>query len=219
MSPSLKSVKGFLLGGSYSYFVTQDNRYFVKLCKGRKEFVLKEYDNLKKYWNKLNVENLQLPEPISCSEQKEYLVTKYINANTLVKELDPKIYYAFGKVLKKFHQNGFSNCHIEFQDIIYENGRFIMADVPFLNEKSAIHDIVTLKINSNMYRLKKPWNVYKYYACWKAFLKGYQLKDSAEFKKNYQETINGRIKYLIKRGKKNKVKGYIFKVFYKLDFF
>ncbi len=219
MSPSLKIVKNFVFGGSYSYFITQDNRYFVKLCKGRKEFVLKEYNNLKKYWNKLNVENLQLPEPIKFSEQKEYLVTKYVDAKTLVKELDPQIYYNFGKLLKNFHQNGFSNCHIEFQDIIYEKGRFVMADVPFLNEKSAIHDIVTLKINSKMYRLKKPWNVYKYYACWNGFLKGYQLQDLAAFKKDYQETINGRIKYLIKRGKKNKAKGYLFKVFCKLGFF
>lgn len=218
----LKQIKGALLGGHFSYRIIEKNnqKYFVKICKGDLEWIEKEYNNLVKYWNKLNIKNLQLAEPVKYSVEKEYLITKFIQGKRLADLLDPRIHYRFGQLLKEFHEKGFTHSHIELTDIIYSHdGQFTLVDVPFFNEKTPIHDVATIGIIFKIFRLKEPWKWYKYYKCFKAFLSGYQLdqlEDFTDYKKEYKKSFNKRMDYFIRKGKKDKIKAYIMKFFYKL---
>ncbi|MFX1395225.1 MAG: hypothetical protein ACFFAH_16900 [Promethearchaeota archaeon] len=213
----LKQIKGALLGGHFSYYISKDKKYFVKICKGELEWITKEFNNLKKYWNKLGIKNLQLAEPIKYSEEKEYIITKFVNGKRLVELLDPRIHYRFGKLLKEFHNKGFTHSHIELTDIIYHNnGKFTLVDVPFFNEKTSIHDLATIGICFKTFRLKQPWNWYKYSKCYKEFFNGYQLVDFSELKREYDKSFNNRMNYMLKIGMKNKIKAYIMKFFYKM---
>ncbi|MFX0186728.1 MAG: hypothetical protein ACFE8A_03230 [Candidatus Hodarchaeota archaeon] len=212
----LKQIKGTLLGGHFSYYISKDRKYFVKICKGDLEWVIKEYKNLKKYWNILGIKNLQLVEPVNYSEEKEYIITKFVKGKRLVELLDPRIHHRFGQLLKEFHNKGFTHSHIELTDIIYRNGNFTLVDVPFFNEKSSIHDLATIEICFKTFRLKQPWKWYKYSKCYKEFLNGYQLKDFSELKKESDKSFNNRMNYMIKIGKRNKIKAYIMKFFHKI---
>ena len=77
-----------------------------------REWIKKEYFYLKNYWNKIDVENLQLIEPIYYSEKNEFLVTKFLDCKKLVDVLDPKVYYDFGKKINLLHKKGFSHSNI-----------------------------------------------------------------------------------------------------------
>ena len=52
-----------------------DKKYFIKVCKGKEEWITKEFNYLKKYWNKLEIDNFQLIEPIYCSKKKQFIVS------------------------------------------------------------------------------------------------------------------------------------------------
>ena len=209
----IKKIKGALLGGHFQYYITRE--YFIKICWD-KEWIEKEFLNLQKYWNKLNIDNLQLAEPVKYSLDKNYIVTKFVNGERLVELLDPRIHYRFGKLLKEFHQKGFTHSHIELTDIIYQNGQFTLVDVPFFNEKTPIHDLATIGICFRIFRLKQPWNWYKYNQCYKEFLRGYELEKLSEYQKEYDKSFNNRMAYFIRTGKKNKIKAYIMKLFFKI---
>ena len=212
----LKQIKGALLGGHFSYYITRDQEYFIKICYD-KEWVEKEYSNLKKYWNKLNINHLNLAEPIKYSLEKDYLITRFVKGKRLVELLDPNIHRLFGQLLRKFHNKGFTHSHIELTDIIYRDGQFTLVDVPFFNEKSSIHDLATIGICFKTYRLKEPWNWYKWGKCFKGFLSGYKLEDFTDYKKEYKKSFNNRMDYFIRKGgKKDKIKAYIMKFFYKI---
>ena len=212
----LKQIKGALLGGHFSYYITRDQEYFIKICWD-KEWIEKEFFNLKKYWNKLNITNLHLAEPIKYSLEKDYLITRFVKGKRLIELLDPNIHRRFGQLLRKFHNKGFSHSHIELTDVIYKDGRFTLVDVPFFNEKTPIHDIATIGICFKTYRLKQPWNWYKYNKCYKEFLRGYKLEKLSEYRNEYQKSFNNRMDYFIRTGKKNKIKAYIMKFFYKIS--
>ena len=212
----LKQIKAVILGGHFSYYITRDQEYFIKICKGDLEWIVKEYNNLKKYWNKLGIKNLQLVEPVKYSEENEYLITKYVKGKRLAELLDPRVHYRCGQLIREFHKKGFTHSHIELTDIIYHNGNFTIVDVPFFNEKTPIHDIATIGICFKIFRLKQPWNWYKYNKCYKEFLNGYNLKEILEYKKEYQKSFTNRMNYFIRTGKKNKIKAYCMKFFYKI---
>ncbi|MFX1444100.1 MAG: hypothetical protein ACFFHV_11845 [Promethearchaeota archaeon] len=195
-----KKVKGIFLGGNFSYRITKDKKYFIKTCKGGREWILKEYENLKNYWNKLNIEDLQLVEPIDYSEEKESLITRYVDGKSLKDILNPKLYYIFGKKLKKFHDKGFIHGHIDLTDILYTNGKFVLVDVPFFNERTTMHDLVTIKISLNMHILKKPWKFFKYRNCEKELLRGYNLENYSEYKRKYKELMKSRTNLLLRKG-------------------
>lgn len=211
----LKQIKGALLGGHFHYYITED--YFMKICWDR-EWLQKEFDNLQKYWNKLNIEGLQLAEPVKYSLDKNYIVTKFVKGKRLAELLDPRIHYRFGRLLKEFHNKGFTHSHIELTDIIYHNGEFTLVDVPFFNEKSSIHDLATIGICFKIFRIKQPWKWYKYNKCYKGFLSGYgyQLEDLSRLKREYEKSFKNRMDYFIRKGKKNKIKAYIMNFFYKI---
>lgn len=209
----LKHIKGALLGGHFKYYYFQE--YFIKICWD-KEWIEKEFLNLKKYWNKLNIENLQLAEPVKYSLDKNYIVTKFVKGKRLAELLDPRIHYRFGRLLKEFHKKGFTHSHIELTDIIYRNGKFTLVDVPFFNEKTSIHDLATIGICFKIFRIKQPWKWYKYNKCYKEFLRGYDLKKLSEYKNEYKRSFNNRMDYFIRIGKKNRIKAYIMNFFYKI---
>ncbi|MHA1273756.1 MAG: hypothetical protein ACTSVV_02745 [Promethearchaeota archaeon] len=212
------SNKKIIFGGSFAYYYDKKRKYFIKVCKGQREWIEKEYNNLKKYWNKLNVKNLNLIRPIKYSKKLEFLVTELIEGKRLVDILIPEIYYNFGKKLKEFHANGFSHSHLEFQDVLFDKNSkiYYIADVPFFNKFPPIHDLATIKVSFYMYRYKKPWNFYRYNICFNAFLQGYGVYNKKELEKEYRKSIEGRIRYLIKRGKLNKIRGILMNIMYKL---
>ena len=192
-----KQIKGALLGGHFHYYIIKE--YFIKICWDE-EWIEKEFLNLKKYWNKLNIENLQLAEPVKYSLDKNYIVTKFVKGKRLAELLDPRIHYRFGQLLKEFHKKGFTHSHIELTDVIYHNGEFTLVDVPFFNEKSSIHDLATIGICFKIFRLKQPWNWYKYGKCYKSFLIGYQLGDLSRLKREYEKSFKNRMDYFIRKG-------------------
>ncbi|MFX0069897.1 MAG: hypothetical protein ACFFAO_02295 [Candidatus Hermodarchaeota archaeon] len=216
MRPKLIPNKKVFLGGNNSYYITKDKRYFVKVNKGRREWIIKEFNNLKKYWNKLDVGKIQLIEPVYFSEKNEFLVTKYLNSKKLVEILDPYVYYEFGKNLKLFHEKGFRHSHLEVHDILYYDNKYYLADVPFFNERPIIHDLVSIKLSLNLYKLKRPWNLYKYKRCYEEFLKGYGTLSYKKLEKEYHVSIKKRIRLYLKHGSINKFKAYIIKLIYKI---
>ena len=215
MHSTLIPVNKIFLGGSYSYYITKDRNFFIKVCKGKGKWITKEFFYLKKYWNKLGIDNLQLIEPINYSEAKEFLITKFVDSKKLVDILNPKIYYIFGKKLKIFHEKGFSHSHLEVHDILYNNGKFILADVPFFNEREQIHDLVSIKLSLNIYKLKRPWYWYKYKICSKEFFNGYALYNSKELEKEYEISIKKRIRLYLRRDIIYKIKAYLLKLIHK----
>jgi len=216
MQFTLIPIKKFFLGGSNSYYISKDKKYFIKVNKGKREWIIKEYSYLKKFWNKIGIENLQLIEPVYYSKKYEFLVTKYVNCKKLVDILNPKVYYEFGKKLKLFHRKGFSHSHLEIHDILYNNKTFFLADVPFFNEREQIHDLVSIKLTLNLYKLKRPWYVYKYGLCLKEFLKGYGSFNLKNLEEEYHISIHKRIRLYNLRSKSYKFKAYIFKIIHKL---
>lgn len=216
MRKTLVPIKKIFLGGNNSYYITKDKKYFIKVNKGRKEWIIKEYSYLKKYWNNLDIKNLQLIEPIYFSEKNEFLVTKFMDSKKLVEVLNPEIYYEFGRTLKIFHEKGFSHSHLEAHDILYNNQKFYFTDVPFFNERAQIHDLVSIKLSLNMYKLKRPWNIYKYKRCSEEFFKGYKNFNLEELKREYHISIKKRIRLYLQQGNLNKFKSYILKLIYKI---
>ena len=79
--------------GSSTYYISDDKKSFIKEHKGKSNLLKKEYKNLKKYWNKINIKNLQIIQPIKFLKEKNMLVTKYINAKSLIDILNSKIYF------------------------------------------------------------------------------------------------------------------------------
>ncbi|MBD3338485.1 MAG: hypothetical protein GF353_05230 [Candidatus Lokiarchaeota archaeon] len=214
----LKRIKNTLLGGNFSYSVTKDKKFFIKFCKGKKEWVSKEFYNLKNNRNKIDIERLQLVEPILYSEDKEYIITKYIDGQDLVELLDPSVYFSFGKMLKLLHEKGFTHSHMELNDVIFKNGNFTLVDTVFLNEKIPDHDLVTAKISAKLNALKQPWNYYKYMSCIKALFEGYKIENYDNYKKEYKRSLENRIRLLMRIGKKNKIKAYLLKFLYKIGY-
>jgi len=216
MKHSLKEIKRSMFGGANSYYITADNNYFIKVCKGKEEWIKKEFNNLKNYWNKLGVENFRLIEPIYCSQKKQFIVSRYIDGTKLVDILNPKIYYEFGKKLKKFHEKGFSHSHLEVHDVIYKNGTFYFADVPFFNERDQIHDLVSMKLTLNLYKLKRPWYSYLYKICSKEFFRGYNSFNKENLEKEYVISIKKRIRLYKRQGILYKARANLFKLIYKI---
>ncbi|MBN1376949.1 hypothetical protein JW949_01300 [Candidatus Woesearchaeota archaeon] len=194
--------------GSSEYYLSEDKKFFIKTNSSKKE-----YQNLKKYWNKIKIKNLRFIEPVEFSEKEKILITKYENAPSLINISNPKIYYKFGKKLKEFHNSGFSHSHLQFNDVLYKKEEFILTDLGNLNEKDNIIDLVKLKLSLNLFRLKKPWLWKRYTVCFKSFIKGYNFKEKDKMNKEYEKWINNRIDNLLKKNSfLSKIKGYILKI-------
>ena len=213
---TLIPIKKFFLGGSNSYYITKDKKYFIKVNKGRREWITKEYHYLKKFWDKINIENFQLIEPVYFSQKNEFLVSKFVDSKKLVDILDPNVYFEFGKKLKLFHEMGYSHSHLEVHDVLYNNKKFYLADVPFFNEREQIHDLVSIKLSLNMYKLKKPWNWYKYKQCSEKFFRGYGTLNIRELEKEYIISIIKRIRLYMRQGLGYKFRASILKFIYKI---
>jgi len=216
MPSTLIPIKKIFLGGSNSYYITKDKKYFIKVNKGRREWIKKEYFYLKNYWNKIDIENLQLIEPIYYSEKNEFLVTKFLDCKKLVDVLDPKVYYDFGKKINLLHKKGFSHSHLEVHDVLYKNETFYLADVPFFNEREQIHDLVSIKLSINMYKLKRPWHWFIYKLCSEEFFRGYKKLNLIELEKEYKISIKKRIRLYRRQGQLYKFKAYLLKLIYKV---
>ncbi|MFX0140774.1 MAG: hypothetical protein ACFFDN_44460, partial [Candidatus Hodarchaeota archaeon] len=70
-------------------------------------------------------------------------------------------------------------------------------------------------LSLNMYKLKRPWNWYKYKICSKEFFNAYQLFNSEELHKEYIISIKKRIRLYLRKGQLYKFKAYFLKLIYK----
>ena len=118
--------------------------------------------------------------------------------------------------MKLFHEKGFSHSHLEVHDVIYKNGTYFFADVPFFNEREQIHDLVSMKLTLNLYKLKRPWYSYIYKICSKEFFIGYGSLNKEELEKEYIISIKKRIRLYKRQGFVHKVKAYLFTLIYKI---
>lgn len=216
MQISLKQIKRSLFGGSNSYYITADKNYFIKVCKNREDWISNEFNYLKKYWNKLNIKNLQLIEPIYCSKKKQFIVSRYIKGKKLVDILNPNIYFQFGKKLKLFHKKGFSHSHLEVHDVLYSNRIFYLTDIPFFNERDQIHDLVSMKLTLNLYKLKRPWYAYRYKQCSKEFFRGYGSYNNEKLENEYIISVKKRIRLYMRRSILYKIRAILLKSIYQI---
>lgn len=180
--------------GSSRYYLSEDKKYFYK--KSKKNIVDKEYNNLKKLQN-VCISNLNFLKPIGI--KNDILVTEYVEARSLVDLIRPQIYYDFGRILKKFHKLGYAHSHLQINDVLYKNKVFILTDLVNLNEKEFIYDLAIFKLSIQFFKLKKPWNWWRYSSCFKSFLKGYGLKENNILDNKFYEIITLRINKFIKR--------------------
>ncbi len=222
MQPTLIRIKKYFLGGSNFYYITKDKKYFIKInnikvTKGKKDWIINEYNNLKKYWNKLGIDHFQLIEPVYYSNKNEFIVSKFVECKKLVDILNHKIYYEFGKKIKLFHEKGFSHSHLEVHDVLYKDGTYYLADVPFFNEGKSINDLVTFKLSLNLYKLKRPYYWYLYKLCFNEFMRGYKSLNLKELDKEYDNSIRKRIHLYMKLGIFYKIKAIILIFIYKIS--
>jgi tRNA A-37 threonylcarbamoyl transferase component Bud32 len=216
MHTSLKKIKRSLFGGTNYYYITADKNYFIKVCKDREDWISSEFEYLKNYWNKLDIENLQLIEPIYCSKKHLFIVSRYVKGKKLVDILDPKVYFKFGQTLKLFHNKGFSHSHLEVHDVLYNDGIYYMADVPFFNERDQIHDLVSMKLTLNLYRLKRPCQSYIYKQCLKEFFRGYGPLNGERLEEEYLISIKKRYRLYMRRSIFYRIRAILFKFIYKI---
>lgn len=203
--------------GSNTYYISQDGLYFIKESKKKVDKLEKEYLNLKFLSNNLNLEDIITVEPVDFIREKGMLITRYVDANPIIENLNPIIYHNFGKVLKNFHLKGYSHSHLEFNNVLFKFNKYILTDLPFLNKYPKIFDIICLEITIDMFKIKKPWNWVKYNKCFDAFKTGYGIRGSTICYKLYKKEINNRIDILFRSNSiLSKIKGLIIKIFYKM---
>ncbi len=201
--------------GSSTFYITENKEFFIKENIYREE-LKREYQNLKKIYNQLDIKNLNCIEPICLLEEKGRLITKYIDAEPIIKILNPKIYYKFGKKLKEFHKKGYTHSHMEFNNILYDKGEFFFTDLTSLNAYPPIFDLIALEITLKIFILKKPWMMKKYKKCYKSFLEGYNFKGSLIHHKLFKKEMMYRINFYLENKKIfYKLIGLILFIFYK----
>ena len=203
--------------GCSKYYLSDNHKYFVKQNKENKHLLKKEFLNLKKFKKNVSINKLKCITPIKFDLSKGQLFTEYIDADPLILNLKPKLYFEFGKVLKKFHNKGFSQGHLQFNDVLFFKGEFYLTDLPKFNERKTIHDLILLNNSIKLFKIKRFWNYYKYDKCFKSFIEGYGLKDLKKIKKAAKKDISKKIEKLISnRNALKKLKGIFLKIFYKL---
>lgn len=202
--------------GSNTYYLSKDKKFFIKEYKRKLETLRKEYINLQKMRNELSMEDFEFIEPVEFIEEKKRLITRYINAEPLINVLIPQIYFKFGQKLKEFHSRGYTHSHLEFTDILYHNGKFVLTDLTALNKYPPVYDIIGLNYSIKNYKLKRPWLWMKYNKCFKAFLKSYNFKVTSEYNVLFKEKAMRKVvKFLKQDSPLLKIKGFIFKILIK----
>jgi len=198
--------------GSSTFYISNDRKYFKKRTKDTPELLRKEYQNLKKVHEDVEMENMTFVQPIEVSDAG--LITKYIDAESLIEMPLPHLYNEFGETLREFHDLGYVHSHLQFNDVLYDGHGFYLTDLPHLNEGEAIQDLVVPKIGLDSFKIKRPWNRGLYTRCFRKFLRGYGRVERSDFKKAYDEALSDRVKNLVGAGtdRKQTAKGYVLKI-------
>jgi len=190
--------------GSSKYMISKDKELFVKISDNKKA-LKEEYGALKKMNKENSIEGLDFIEPVALEGNK--LITKYVDgAKTLIEILDPDLFYKFGEKLKEFHEASYTHGHLQFNDVMHKNNRFIITDLGHLNKKEPIYDLVNAKKGLEMFKIKKPWKHSKCNKCFESFLKGYGNIDKRKFEKQYKKRLRKTIERFRERGMMGKIK-------------
>jgi len=174
--------------GSSKYFVSCDEKYFLKRCKDKKR-VEHEFRTLKKYWKFPEILNFRAIRPILYDSICGWLMSEYIEADTLIDQPEKINYQLFGIKLRLFHDLGYTHGHLQFNDVIYNNGEFILTDFEEFNKWAYKWDLALLKLSIKVFQLKRPWLWKKYAECWDMFCYGYGA-EHIDYHHQYRELID-----------------------------
>ncbi|MBW2973149.1 hypothetical protein KY346_02020 [Candidatus Woesearchaeota archaeon] len=193
----------------------KNNIVFKNCCHAeswRAQRLQKEYDNLKKIHRlKLN-SNIIFPQALGFSKIKRELKMRYVHGRNLKDILDPGIYEAFGKELKKLHKTGITHGHLELQDVLYSNKKFCLVDLARLNEVGPLRDYARFKLSIHFHQMKNILNWSKYNKCSRAFTKGYCPDKETSQKYLDSELIKIVNRYFKKKGALRTIKGLIIRI-------
>lgn len=187
---SFKEVKK---DGSSRYFLSTDEQYFKKRVEIDSKILLEEYANMERLHENLAVEGLEVVRSVEVSEQE--LITRYVDAETLLEALLPDAYEKFGELLREFHREGYTHSHLQFNDVLYDGNVFYLVDLGYLNKKEPIIDVVSLKVGLDVFKVKRPWKWREYERCFRRFIEGYGLNEFSheEFVERYGNYFDKRI--------------------------
>lgn len=177
--------------GSSTFYMCENNRYFRKEKQGEEDLLKKEYENLLEVHGSTGIEGMRFIEPVEFSQGG--LVSKYVDAESLIEKPLPHLYKAFGRVLREFHNSGYTHSHLQFNDVLYDGSEFYLTDLPYLNERDAIQDIVIPKIGLDSFKIKQPWRWKLYSRCFTEFLEGYGCIKHPNLQRAYDEVFRSKI--------------------------
>jgi tRNA A-37 threonylcarbamoyl transferase component Bud32 len=181
--------------GSAEFFLSADGRYFKKRVADDPETVTREYRNLIGLQEEDPVEGLAFVDPVTVVE--DCLITRYVEARSLLDVPRPERYREFGGVLREFHDQGYTHSHLQFNDVLYDGNVFYLADLTSVNERAPVYDLAIPKVGLDTVRLKRPWRWTAYDRCYRAFLEGYghdgftPAKLERVYEEFYDEKVRG----------------------------
>ena len=185
--------------GSSQYWISCDKKYFLKRCKN-KEKLMHEYLKLKNHWKFPEIQNFRAIKPILYDERMGFLMTEYVDAEPMINQTNRTVYQIFGLKMREFHDIGYVHGHIQFNDVLYKGGEFILTDFEEFGSWGKRWDLALLKFSIRVFQLKRPWLWWKYKDCWDMFCYGYGI-DDVKFHHQYQELTME----LIARGNKKAI--------------
>jgi len=198
--------------GSSVFHTSENGEYFKKTDENNAELLKKEYKNLIRVREDADLKNINFIRPIELSE--DGLISEYINAENLIRNPSPCLYREFGKVLREFHESGYVHSHLQFNDVLYDGSEFYLTDLPFLNESSAVYDVVVPKIGLDSFKIKRPWSWRLYTRCFDEFVRGYGQVEHFDLDQAYDEAFNDRVNNLMgaDAGLRRNLKGFLLNI-------
>ncbi|MFD1641501.1 hypothetical protein [Halohasta litorea] len=157
--------------GTAQFFISEDDQYFKKRVAGETEILTKEFKNLQRANDIPTIDGLEFIRPVDVSDQ--YLITEYVDAESLLDFLSPEAYEQFGSRLRKLHQHGHTHSELQFNDVLYDGETFYLTDLGYLDEREPIHDLVSPKVGIEVFKIKQPWRWRLFDRCFDRFLEGY----------------------------------------------
>lgn len=179
--------------GTAQFFISEDNQYFKKRVAGDSEILIQEFENLQRANSIPPIDGLEFITPIDVSDQ--YLITEYVDADSLLDTLSPDAYERFGSRLRELHLCGHTHSELQFNDVLYDGTTLYLTDLGYLDERDPIHDLVSPKVGIEVFKIKQPWRWRLFDRCFDRFLQGYGYENfsQAHFDEFYDQYFETRI--------------------------